>query len=94
MRAKFLLAWIVLGAFIVSPVGIVWAGGMGSAHGKKEMRPAEQRTDIEVPVAAPTDYVEWLESHEGLETGSLTSPDVEPTVIQGPTEFVEIPEGG
>lgn len=58
------------------------------------MQPAERSTELEVPLGAPTDYVEWLESHEGLETGSLTSPEVEPTVIQGPTEFPEIPEGG
>lgn len=95
MRARFVLAWIVLGTFIVAPVGIVLAGGMGGAHWeKKEMQRAEESTELEVPVAAPTDYVEWLESHEGLETGSLTAPGVEPTVIEGPTEFPEIPEGG
>ena len=74
MRTRFLLVLIVLGVFIASQVGYVLAGGMGSVHGKNEMQPVEKSTEIEAPLLAPTDYLEWLESHEGIENGVRASP--------------------
>ncbi|GAB4364880.1 MAG: hypothetical protein Kow00128_06970 [Deltaproteobacteria bacterium] len=94
MQARHLLVIAVLGILLVSPAGYVVAGGMGSDHGMNEEFPWNRKADVEAPLLAPTDYVEYLESHEGIETGELTSPDVEPTVVPGPSEIVEIPEGG
>lgn len=94
MRRGSALVLIVLGALIVLPAGFASAGGMTGMHGGIEMRPAQEKTEVEVPALAPTDYVEWLESRQGIETGELTTPGVEPTVIPGPSETVEVPEGG
>lgn len=94
MRGRSLLVLIVLGAFVAPPTGVVLAGGMGHTRGMIEMGPAGEKTEFEAPLLAPTDYTEWLESHEGIETGDLTAPGVEPTVIPGPDEPVEVPEGG
>lgn len=94
MRWGSALVLVVAGALVVLPAGFASAGGMGGMHGKIEMRPAESGTEVEVPTLAPNDYVEWLETQKGIETGELTSPGVEPTMIPGPPETVEVPEGG
>jgi len=46
------------------------------------------------PVMVSNDFLEYLEFERGIETGSLTAPGVQPTEISGPSEPVEIPEGG
>lgn len=46
------------------------------------------------PAMVPNDFLEYLEIERGIETGSLTAPGVHPTEIPGPSEKVEVPEGG
>ena len=94
MRVRSFLVLIALGTFAGSLAGLAVAGGIGHSEGRMEMHPAWERTAVDVPILAPTDYVGWLEINEGIETGSLTAPGVAPTVFPGPSEPVEVPEGG
>ncbi len=57
-------------------------------------RPAEWKAKTDAPVMVSNDFLEYLEFDRGIETGSLTAPGVNPTVIPGPSEMMEIPEGG
>ncbi len=73
--------------------------GSLTAHGveattSREARPAEGRAEATPPVMVSKDYLEYLEIERGIETGSLTSPGVFPSEIRGPSERVEVPEGG
>lgn len=93
MKARpFLL--ILTGIFFVVSAGIAAAGGMGWSNAPQHAVPAEKMAEADPPVLVPNEYLEYLEIEQGLDTGSLTAPEVEPTDTPGPSGMVEIPEGG
>jgi hypothetical protein len=92
MASTDYLEWLEINEGIET--GSLTAPGVEPTVGRTDKQPAGEETAVDVPILASTDYVEWLEINEGIETGSLTAPGVEPTVFPGPSEPVEVPEGG
>jgi hypothetical protein len=83
---------ILVAVFLIGSSGIASAGGMHwSGAGKHEMA---KNAAVNPPVMVSTEYLEYLEIENGLETGSLTAPGVNATEIEGPSTRVVIPEGG
>ncbi|MGB5994538.1 MAG: hypothetical protein WBG20_03900 [Candidatus Deferrimicrobiaceae bacterium] len=78
MKARFLI--VVLAVFLVGTAGIVWAGGMNSSGASKHSM--AEKANVSPPIMVSTDYLEYLEIENGLETGTLTEPGVHPTTQQ------------
>lgn len=75
MKPKAFL-FIVLAVILIGSSGIASAGGMhGSGASKHAM--AKMAT-VSPPIMVSTDYLEYLEIENGLETGTLTAPGVHP----------------
>lgn len=90
MKTRFLI--IVLAISFVGTAGIAWAGGIIESGASKHSM--AEKAEVSPPIMVPTDYLEFLEIENGIETGSLTAPGVYPTQKAGPSPRVEIPEGG
>lgn len=100
MTQRTLKALLVAGAVVLSSAGAAVAGSEGwskfSGWSKSsgEVQAMKAEGAAEAPVLAPNDYLEFLEAAQAIETGSLTAPGVQPTVVPGPSEKVVVPEGG
>lgn len=94
MIRKTFMSLLIAGALAVTSTGAAVAGRAERFPGSAEIQAMTGRSGAEAPLLAPNDYLEFLESSEAIETGSLTAPEVEPTVIPGPFEPVVTPEGG
>lgn len=94
MTQRILMALLIAGAVVVSSTGAVVAGSAEQSRGSAEVHPMAGKSAAKAPVLAPNDYLEFLESSEAIETGSLTAPGVRSTTIPGPSEPVVVPEGG
>ena len=71
---------ILVAFFLIGSSGIASAGGMHwSGAGKHEMA---KNAAVNPPVMVSTEYLEYLEIENGLETGSLTAPGVHPGTSQ------------
>jgi hypothetical protein len=86
---------VVLGFFLITAAGSSQAGGgMHWSGASKHAMPVAKKATVSPPIMVSTDFLEYLEFAEGIETGSLTAPGVHATEIAGPSTRVEIPEGG
>ncbi len=84
---------VVLGIFLLAADG--GSRAIGGMHGVVASKHAmAEKVAVSPPIMVSTDYLEYLEIVEGIETGSLTAPGVNATEITGPSTKVEIPEGG
>lgn len=94
MARRILMTLFIAGALVVASTSAAVAGRAEQSPGSAKIQPMTGQSGAEVPVLAANDYLEFLESSEAIETGSLTLPGVEPTVIPGPSEPVVTAEGG
>ena len=78
MKARFLI--VVLAVFLVGSFGIASAGGMNSSGASKHW--VAEKAVVSPPIMVSTDYLEYLEIENGLETGTLTEPGVHPGTPQ------------
>jgi hypothetical protein len=67
---------IVLAVFLIGSSGIVLAGGMHWSGASKHAM--AKKAAVSHPIMVSTDYLEYLEIENGLETGTLTAPGVHP----------------
>jgi len=84
MKVRFPI--IFLAVFLAGAAGIAWAGGMnGAGAGNHSM---EGKAKVSPPIMVSTEYLEYLEIENGLETGTLTAPGVHPVTPRhaGPME--------
>ena len=66
MKVRFPI--IFLAVFLAGAAGIAWAGGMnGAGAGNHSM---EGKAKVSPPIMVSTEYLEYLEIENGLETGS------------------------
>ncbi len=73
MKTGFLVT-IVLAVFLVGSSGIASAGGMHWSGASKDAM--AKKAKVSPPIMVSTDYLEFLEIENGLETGTLTAPGV------------------
>ena len=79
MKTRFLVG-IVLAVFLIGSSGIASAGGMHWSGASKHSM--AEKAEVSPPIMVSTDYLEYLEFENGLETGTLTAPGVHPGTQQ------------